>query len=157
MAGRFIRGCTSLPRGVEVEKGEDWERERERQREKEERERDRETSDRASSLHERRSLEFQRLRSGLRFDNLYARGPWSFSSCRASGFPPFVWCTVYVPRTYIAYRTEIWSIEPWCNRAMKRVVCTNVLMRIHTEDMLYLCKSASVYLVRSPNITISLT
>lgn len=85
MADRFIRGCTSLPRGVEVEKGvgggggKGWERVRKRQGN---------VSDRTS--HERSSLEFRRLQSGLRFDNLYARGPWSPSSCRASRFPPFV-------------------------------------------------------------------
>jgi len=34
MADRFIRGCTSLPRGVEVEKDEGKEQERERERER---------------------------------------------------------------------------------------------------------------------------
>lgn len=51
-------------------------RNRKRKTQRKTRERDRGTSDRASSLYVRDLPEFQRLRPGLRFDNLYARGPW---------------------------------------------------------------------------------
>lgn len=65
MADRFIRGCTSLPRGVEVEKREG--RGRERFEGEKEKERQRETSDRTLSLHEARLARIPEVTNGITF------------------------------------------------------------------------------------------
>jgi len=68
MVDRFIRGCTSLPRGVEVEKGESKGQKKKREKERE-RERERKIERRGGGMERKRQRDFRQnivvARTGL--------------------------------------------------------------------------------------------